>query len=53
MAPAAVKIDEEKQLPPLTASADLLETLLGVIEKDVIPLTEKGVKDGNKVKIAP
>jgi tRNA(Arg) A34 adenosine deaminase TadA len=42
-------LDFSNPLPKLTATADELETLLGCIEKDIVPLTQKGVQGGNKV----
>jgi tRNA(Arg) A34 adenosine deaminase TadA len=44
-----VVIDESKQKAPLTASVTELKRLLEVIEKDVLPVTEKEVGNGNKV----
>ena len=44
-----VVIDKSKERPPLTATAEQLTRMLDVIEKEVLPKTEQGVKDGNKV----
>ena len=45
----SVVLDFSNPLPKLTATADELETLLGCIEKDIVPLTQIGVQGGNKV----
>lgn len=44
-----VPLDLDNQLPPLEATPQELEALLKVIEDDIVPLTAKGVVDGNKV----
>ena len=44
-----VPLDLDHQLPPLQASPQDLKAMLAVIEDDIVPLTEAGVKDGNKV----
>jgi tRNA(Arg) A34 adenosine deaminase TadA len=45
----AVKIDTEHQLAPLKPTPETLEKLLNVIEQEIVPLTQKGVLNGNKV----
>lgn len=44
-----VPIDADNQLPPLEATPQELQRMLAIIEKDIFPLTEKGVANGNKV----
>jgi tRNA(Arg) A34 adenosine deaminase TadA len=44
-----VVIDETKQRPELKASVSEIQRLLDVMENEILPLTEKGVADGNKV----
>jgi tRNA(Arg) A34 adenosine deaminase TadA len=44
-----VVIDESNQQPPLTATVAEIQRFLEVIEKDILPVTEKGVAAGNKV----
>jgi len=44
-----VPLDLDNQLPPLEATPQDLACMLQVIEDDVLPLTAKGVADGNKV----
>lgn len=44
-----VVIDESAQKPPLTASVAQITRMLEVIEKEILPVTEQGVANGNKV----
>lgn len=44
-----VVIDESNQKPPLVASVKELQTLLDIIEQNIVPKTRKGVENGNKV----
>jgi tRNA(Arg) A34 adenosine deaminase TadA len=46
---AGVVIDESMQKPPLTATIAQLQRMLQVVEEDILPKTEQGVTDGNKV----
>jgi tRNA(Arg) A34 adenosine deaminase TadA len=44
-----VTLDEDNQKPPLTATPEELDHLLTCIEDEIVPLTQKGVAEGNKV----
>lgn len=44
-----VVIDEQNQKKPLTASAAEIRIMYRVIEEEILPKTEMGVKNGNKV----
>lgn len=44
-----VVLDESNQKPPLTATATQLDRILTCIEDEIVPLTQKGVAEGNKV----
>jgi tRNA(Arg) A34 adenosine deaminase TadA len=44
-----VTLDEHNQKPPLSATPEELDDLLTCIEDEIVPLTQKGVAEGNKV----
>jgi tRNA(Arg) A34 adenosine deaminase TadA len=44
-----VVLDEASKKPELTATVEQIAQMLAVIEKDVLPVTEQGVAEGNKV----
>jgi tRNA(Arg) A34 adenosine deaminase TadA len=44
-----VVIDESAQKPELTASVAEIRQMLRVIEQDILPVTNRGVAEGNKV----
>ena len=44
-----VVIDNGAQRAPLTATPAEIKRMLEVIEKEILPVTTKGVKAGNKV----
>lgn len=44
-----VVIDSSNQKPKLSATASEIEMMLNVMEEQILPLTEEGVRNGNKV----
>ena len=48
-APNGIVFDKSKAQPELTASVQDLYQMLQIIEDEILPLTCKGVNEGNKV----
>ena len=42
-------VSQDQQQSSLSATSEELKTMLDVIQKEILPATEKGVSNGNKV----
>ena len=49
MTEGVVLVSQDQQQPSLSATSKELKTMLDVIQKEILPATEKGVSNGNKV----
>ena len=49
MSVGVVLVSQDQQQPSLSATSEELKTMLDVIQKEILPATEKGVSNGNKV----
>ena len=49
MTEGVVLVSQDQQQSSLSATSEELKTMLDVIQKEILPATEKGVSNGNKV----